>query len=39
MVEQSPIMTLARFRVPRDQLEVEVLQGNPNPLGVLVTSP
>jgi alkaline phosphatase D len=36
MVEQSPTMTLARFRVPRDQLEVEVLQGNPNPLGVLV---
>jgi hypothetical protein len=39
MVDQSPTMTLARFRVPRDQLDVEVMQGNPNPLGVLVTSP
>jgi len=36
MRPDAPVMTLAEFRVPRDEVEVEVRRGTANPVGPLV---
>lgn len=36
MRPDAPVVTLAEFRVPRDEVGVEVRKGNANPVGLLV---